>query len=682
MALTTTISQQDALTAANFLQQLIAANENNVDVSQGSAVYDLVVTALSYVSAYLQKERDGIQLRQSLRDLANLPDDVDANDATDAILSNWFLTRNSGSYARGTATVHLSQAVDVTIPASNRILASTSLVYFPDTQTSFFLPATTLTPTVDATGAVIDWTGKFPLVASQVGTAYNQATPARFIAYDTFNPYVTYIEYQTPISGGLGTQTSSDFIAESQNAISLRALINSKSNDVTLRALFSSIQKVITVGAGDPEMFRDLITEIANGIQIHSLGFMDVYTRLPLQQNTEYLTVGDTFTRNDGEAVTLIDTNVNFQSAGVQQSDILFVESGLPEAPFQFVVTSVAENSITISSRTPFSQATEANPLAPPIMYTVGNNYPGYNNKVSGAGGIAIAASTGTSEQIQQTGVVFLAPNPVYNVSQVEITNVPSVLQPWVNGATNSVVFSVRKNGLNPVGIPGSPLSFNVFAVDPANGQSATGMFGVDIGWPGHPFDNQTLQVTYDTSSGFSAIDSYVRNPDNRIICANSLVKGMHPIYVSFTVPYTLTVDPTILSQQAQNVFDPVAAASGVAAFINSYQANDELDFSLLATVARSQNGLLGSIGGFPINYTLYGPNGLVYNYTTTDKISIFPSTATPPTNAAQLLNPTDFGLPTTGYAEQLAQLLSQLGISARTVQYICSPGAVTFSQQ
>jgi hypothetical protein len=673
---TTTISQQEALDAARFLQQLIAANTTDVDVSDGSALYDQTVNALAYIAAYFQKERDGVRLRQSLRDLNNLPDDENVVDSADAILSNWFLTRPQGRYARGTAVAHLSQRVDVSVFSSTRLLKTTALAYFPDTQTSLFIPQSSLRPTIDSSGNVVDWTCQFPIVAARVGTDYNQSNPGRFIAFDRFNPYVTYVEHQTAIGGGTAMQTTRDFIAQSRTAISLRALINARSNDATLRDLFPIIEKIVTVGMGDPEMFRDVIREIASGIKIHMGGHADIYSRLPLQEVTESLTIGGRFIRNDGLAVVLRDAGRMFASAGVVPTDVLFVESGLPEAPFQYTITEVTEDTVTVSARTPFSLATDEDASLGPVLYSIGNNSPAFNNKISGLGGVAVQATQGTSRTIQQTGKVFLAARPVYKIKRVEVRSFPSTLQPYMNSTSNSIVFEPRKNGANPVGVAGRALNYNVTCIDPSNGQSALGMFAVDVGYNGHPFDGQTVEVTYDSVASFDTIDSYVRGSQTRVVCANEVVKGLHTVYLSFQVPYSLSTDPTTLAQQTLGVFDPDAAALALENFVNAYLSDDELDFSLLATQARAQSGLLGSIGTFPINYTLFGPDGSFYNYQTTDKVSLF---AQPTINGASLLNPADFGLPASGYSEALSEKLAQLGISSRTVRYVCTHGAVSF---
>lgn len=672
----TTISQQEALDAARFLQALIAANTTDVDVSEGSALYDQTVNALAYIAAFFQKSRDGVRRRQSLRDLQNLPDDEDVVDAADAIMSNWFIDRPQGRYARGTATVHLSQRVDVTMLASTRLLKTVALTYFPDTSTSLLVPQSSLRPTLDDRGNVVDWIAQVPVVAARVGPDYNQPVPGRFLAFDRFNPYVTYVEHQTAIAGGAAMQSTRDFITQSATAISLRALVNNRSNQATLTALFPAIEKIVTVGMGDPEMFRDVIAEIASSLKIHVGGHADIYSRTALQEVTESLQVGGTFVRNDGLAVVLRDEGRNFASNGVVPSDVLFVESGLPESPTQYIVTAVTEDTVTVSTRTPFSVATDEDPALGPVLYTIGNNAPSFNNKIAGLGGVAVTAAQGTSRTIQTPGVVYLAPRPVYKIKRVEIRSVPTALQPYVNTTQNSILFDPRKNGPNAPGAAGRALSYNVTAVDPANGQSALGMFALDVGFVGQPFDGQTLEVTYDSVAQFDTIDGYVRGLDTRVICANEVVKGMHPVYLSFQVPYALTTDPATLGQQTLAQFDETAAATALENFVNAYQSEDELDFSMLATQARAQSGLLGSIGAFTVTYTLYAPDGGVYTYTSNDLVTPF---ADPANNGAALTNPADFGLPASGYADALASRLAQLGVSGRTLRYVCSPGSVSF---
>ncbi len=672
----TTISAKNVSDVARFIQQLVTANNSEIDVSEGSALYDQTVNALAYIVAFLIKQENSIKNSQSLLTLSRLTEDDNVIEAADAILANWFLQRGPGTFAKGVAQVHLSQRIDLTIRASARFLKTSNLTYFIDAATAITVPQTSLRPTIDTTGTVVDWIASVPLTASRVGSEFNQLVPGRFIGFDRFNAFITFIEHQSAITGGTSKQNTSNFIAQSQNAISIRALINSRSNQITLQTLFPVIEKITSIGMGDPEMFRDLISEISTGIKLHIGGHADVYSRLPLQEVTETLVIGSSFLRNDNRIVVLKDNSQNFLTLGVVPSDILFVAQGLPEAPFQYVIREVTAHTISISLRTPFSLATDEDNSFGSILYTIGNNAPSFNNKVAGTAGEAVSADVGTTRIISRSGVVFLQPRPVYKVKQVEILDVPTRIQSYINTTTNSILFNPRINKENSIAVPGRNLTYQVTCENSSEGQTSLSMFGIDIGYLGHTFDGLLLNVTYDSVAQFDPVSSFVTSSENRIICANSLVRGLHTVYLTFQVPYSLTVDPGILRLTTLPTFDVDAAATSLENFINTYSLDDELDYSLLATQARNISALLGSIASFPIEYSLFAPNGKVYKYSTTDKVTVF---ADQTNNGAQLLNPTEVGLPIKDYEILLKEQLNQLGISHRTLRYACSNDSITF---
>ena len=57
--------------------------------------------------------------------------------------------------------------------------------------------------------------------------AYNQPA-GRFVSVDPFSPFLSYAENTTPFIYGDDMQSTADFITSSQNAFSLRALVNAR----------------------------------------------------------------------------------------------------------------------------------------------------------------------------------------------------------------------------------------------------------------------------------------------------------------------------------------------------------------------------------------------------------------------------------------------------------------------
>lgn len=659
--------------AAQFMREALQNKFPNNDYSEGNALSDLVIDSLAPQIGYLAQLRANVKNRTSLLTLLQTPEDADVREAVDALLGNLFLPRDVGSSTRGTATAHLSQRVDLTIAPNTRLRKASNLTYFPDVASTLTIPASALRPVRDITGAVVEWTATFPIVAEASGADYNQSSAGAFTAYDRFNPFILSVTHDGPLAGGKNPESNAALVTRAPSALALRSLVNSRSNAATLSQNFPYIEKITSIGMGDPEMHRDVVHEFASNMRIHIGGHGDIYTRLPVSETTERLVVGDAYTRPDEKIITLRDSTSNFLGAGVAIGDILFIHTGLTEAPFQYVIEAVRTNEIDVSPRFSFSVATLLDNTS--LTYTVGDNYPTFNNKISDAGDPKVAAG-GTTNTWQQTGYCMLPARPVYQVKRVAIQDVPLRLSGYVSVSDGAVVFSTRVFGSIATPSPGAQLQYRLTLINQDAAQSSFAMPVIELG---SVFDGETIEITYDTVNGFDAIDSFVRGPQNRVLSANVLPRAPHPIYVGATIPYSLTLDPDVLRVTSLPVLDTAGASSALETLINRYQSITELNQSFLATQARSTAALLSSVYPFTIEYSLHAPDGKIYQFRTSDIVSLAPDSTK---NTAVLLNPSEVGLPTTGYQLALAQRLQQFGVSNRTVRYIASPGAITFVQK
>lgn len=668
------VSPAAVTAAAQFMRESLQAKFPNNDYSEGNALSDLVIDSLAPQIAYLAQLRASVRNRTSLLTLLQLPEDADVREAVDGLLGNLFLARDQGTYTRGTATAHLSQRVDINIAPNVRLYKSASLKYFPDVASTLTIPATALRPIRDLTGTVVEWTATFPVVAESSGNSYDQASSGTFNSYDQFNPFLISVTHDGPLTGGKAVESNASLASRAPNALALRSLVNARSNNATLLQNFSYIEKITSVGMGDPEMHRDVITEFSSNMQIHIGGHSDIYTRLPVTEVTERLIVGDPYPRPDGKVITLRDVGTDFLSSSVISGDILYLRSGIEEAPFQYRIEAVRQYEVDVSVRFPFSEATQDTEST--ITYTIGDNYPDFNNKVATVTGTAKTAIGGTTANWQQSGAVLLPARPVYQVKRVAIQDVPLRLSSYVTSIDGAINFTNRVSGELPTPVAGGTLSY-VSRLENVNAaQSALALSVIEVGTP---FDTTILDITYDTVSGFDAIDNFVRGPQNRILASNTIVRAPHPIYVGFTVPYALTLDPDVLRVTSLPTVNTDVVSAQLEAIVNRYQSVTELNQSYLATQARNQAALLSSIYPFSIDYTLYAPDGRLYKFRTSDVLSLAPDATK---NTAQLLNPTELDLPSTGYEAELARRLQQFGVSKRTVRYVASPGAVSFVQR
>jgi hypothetical protein len=678
-----TINAEDVTTAAQLLRDVLTTKNPDNDYTEGSVLGDTIVDGHATAFALLRKQLADIKNRLSLRDISKLGDSESVTDAADAILSNFYRSRDQGRFAKGAASLHFSQRVDVLIPRRTRFFRTPQLVFYLEGTADLFIPSTTMRPNIDATGRVVDYVVPVNLTAARVGSLYNQQA-GRFVAVDPFSPFLTYAENLSPFVYGDDLQSTSAFIATSQNAFSLRALVNARSNDALLRGeLFPEIQELLTVNYGDPEMQRDLATDPASGVRLHVGGHSDIYVKLQTQEIVERLIINESAARPDNLITILRDTLLpsgSFIASGVVIGDILVIESGTPNAPFQYSIRAVRETEIEVSARVPFEIATDEETAPAALTYHIGNNYPAYDNKVT-----RTASTARTSRRLKEYNRVMLPGRPTYRVKQAELINAPSLYDPYRDIVTGTVIFSERQNApITGVPVPGSALGYYMSCKNPEAGQSNNAVTMLEVGWPAADLTGLTLEVTYTTVVGFDPIANYVNDDFNRTTGANPLVRAHHPVYLKFSIPYRVR---TII-RNSLDVFSSVGGytvsestvLSSLVNYILAVPFGVRPDTGTLSSVARVADANIVATYPFSITYTLLAPDGKMYEYATDDIATLFPDGGA--TSSARLTNPAEVGLPLTGYEAALKQQLLRLGVSDRTVRYIATTDDLALEQR
>lgn len=660
------VSQENINQAVRILRSYLGAKIENGDFSEGSVVSDLVLDPNSIIYALLASLIEDIKTKQSLLKLRSQPNNEDTSEAIDAILSNLFCERAQGSFARGNAIIHLSQRVDLPIPRNTRFFKTQSNVFYLDSDTDVFIPAEDLRPNINAAGQVTDWIAIVYLKAARVGEEYN-LTKGRFVSFDKFNSFVTYIENVSDFSQGVNVESNIDFIDNSENALSLRALINARSNDALLKKEFPLIEKIKSIDYGSPEMIRDIIREAASKIELHIGGFTDIYVRLALQENIERVFVQELTPRADGLAFIFRDSVNNFITAGVAIGDVLIINYNEPK---QYKIIRVADNELEISHQTPFKEITdELNPI-PAIAYSIGNNYPNFDNKLN----IVVPTTNATtSKSDAKKNTIVLSGRPIYRIKKIELLSAFGALEPYRDAATQSILFKERVNQeILTTPVVGDDLKYRVVVKNPGEAQSQKAVNTIEIGWPAIDLIGQEIEVTYDTLGGFEAVHSYVIDENNRPLGANTLVKAEHPIYLSFIVEYRVRAS-TILDQPLE--IDDSQMEKDLITYINTYKDSEVIDISVITSKIRELAPNISTIYPITINYDLFLPDGRVLKYQTKDKVTVLPEI----NDQVTLLNPSDFGLPSVDFQNKLKALLYQLGISNNNVRYLSVEDTVTF---
>lgn len=656
-----TVSQEDVQNADLFLSTYAKDKVPDADFSEGSVTRDFVIKAIAYIFAYLRKEQQSTRDRQSLLTLSELEDDPSVDEAVDALLSNWFITRKIGRVATLPVILHFSKASDVLLTPTTKFYRTASLIYYPNITANTVYPTSDLRATVNSDGSIEDYTLTLSMKSADVGTTYNVA-PGRFVSADNFNPYFAYAENTVDGYDGVDVETTNELLVRAPTAITVRNLVNARSIDTVLRDTYAGLKRVVSIGFGDPEMIRDYADELVTRFKMHTGGFNDIY--LEMNRSDAYekdLLIGGSYARPDGLINILRDSVVDFLALGVEVYDVLRVTVGLPRVPMEFVITNVAQHEVTIRERYPFQVATDEADPATPVSYTIGKLPSTYSDTMSSTTGY-------TSRTIAYPNKVMLAGRPHYRIKQV------TVVYP-----SSTVDLTSRVNQNPQAG------EYCVWGLEPAKAQSA---YAVDLIEVNPSYAGYTINVTYETLSGYDEVQTFVTDRFERVLCANPLAKALHPVYVSLAFSFRS-------ANNASGTTDLTALSQSVSDFINNFDATNYLDMSVILKHIRDNFPNIGTIYD-PVSLTYYlaAPDGQVYEYQTKDVVTIFPSAES---NRAFLTNglllrdpinnadidptlPGNMEIAAVADAALLGQL-SAMGISDRTTRYMTQPDLISPTQ-
>lgn len=630
------ITAQDVTTAEEFLATVVSNQVPEGRFTDGTALRDLCIKALAVVAAQLRAENKSVQSLQSLlrvRELATTSTDPAVDDAADALLSNWFITRGTGTYTRGPISIFVSRRQDYLIPRTTRFFYDRTLAFYPDSTTDLVIPAADVQPVVDAGGAVVAYVFTLRVVAAQTGAAYN-VFPGTWAGTGGFSPFVVKVTSATRFEGGGDRQNTVDMIDAAQTGIAVRNLINDRSIQATLTQKFSGLTRLTNIGMGDPEMQRDYLPTIVNAPRIHIGGHFDAYLELAVSNTTFEGVLGGVYTRPDGVTNVFVDSGVTWTSTLVQPGDVIRVTEGFVATPRDFVIQDVRANELYVSDRHPFPEATTGLTyyIYRPLFGASVQIYP--TTSVSTTG---VSAST-----VQNANTLVLPAEPHYDILDVAVVN-PDPGDTYINDPDGYVHFTSRIN--TTPALPASTstsLPFQIVGRSPADGQSARA-FDELVLPPG--YNGKRVRITYQTLAGFSAVDQFTRDRFERVLAGNVQTKGYHPVYLTLRVPYAL-------SPLATGVVNELSLRQNLVAFINSFDPRDIIDVSDITSYVKNFSANIGTVYSFQITYDLLAPNGNVYSFVTDDVVAMDPAKET------------------SGSGISLNDLL-ELTVSDRTVRYL-----------
>lgn len=646
------VSSQDVTDAEIFLEEFLSDKITDGDYTDGSALRDLAIKAISFNFAYLRKTATQLRVRQSLLTLSEVDttdDSESADDAVDEILSNWYAKRNLGTYARIVAYGHASQPVDITIDTNIVFYKTTDLSFVLDNAgVDLFIPAESLVALFDSTGEITDYIFPIPLIATLPGTDFN-IEPGIFASFDIFNAYVTRVETLAKASGGEDVETSTDYLSRVQTLITVRNLINARSVDAVLRDEFEDLKGITTIGMGDPEMIRDLVSEPATGLELHVGAHMDMFLFADTVETSALGVVGAKFTRPDNiinvfRDTTYADYDAITNPTGHKFTDadpvsgltptagmVIRIRDGLPIDPHDYMIREVRDTELVVSERVPFPLATDV--LSTYVKWSIGHTMPGYEDVVG-------EKATGeTSQQMQTPGRITVQGGPFYHVKDVTLDDASD---PDADSDDGLVHFNIRVN-TTPTEQVAPDNEYQVLVNNPEYHQSKQSFIEIVVGTDTDPtkYDGKTLKVTYDTLVNFATVSDYVSDRRRRISAESSLVRAYHPAYLSLTLEYRLL-------STATEAVDEDAIIDYIVSYINTYNPREVMGMNQIADAVRVAFPTVGRIYPFTIYYDVHLPDGRVIEFESDEEVTVpwvpaeLEAVLTTP---GSFTNPGDYGL-------------------------------------
>lgn len=218
---------------------------------------------VAYYHAVLETAiRTNLRRYQSARSLQQIESDPTLADDTvvNEVLSNWGVTRNSGTKAAGSVTIELAAARSITVPQGS-VFEANGLQY---RATATFIARVNAGQVVTENDRQVielsngNWAFTIDVEAAEVGLDYKLNAGDLIVPNSSLVSYVTSYATST-FTDGTNTETNAELLNELQLGISAKTLSNRTNMRSWLRSVvaFEGVTNQSIVGYGDPEMLRD-----------------------------------------------------------------------------------------------------------------------------------------------------------------------------------------------------------------------------------------------------------------------------------------------------------------------------------------------------------------------------------------------------------------------------------------
>ena len=258
------------------LVEMLLEELPSLDLNPGRVLRALLIRPAALFAALNNLNVNKLQRSQSLLEVEEDPALADTT-TVDAILSNFLLSRESGTKASGQISIVVDERVTTSIPAGT-VFTSTSGFKFANAATFTGVTDSSLVNTARDRLMTQRSDNKYvftvDVVAAVVGAASEVGKDTRF-TLDPQPPRFFDAFAGSDFTGGKSTETNQAAVARLRTGITAQTVVGRGHIEALLRNQFTGILDISTIGYGDLEMRRDS----HNFFSISQGGKVDIYPR-------------------------------------------------------------------------------------------------------------------------------------------------------------------------------------------------------------------------------------------------------------------------------------------------------------------------------------------------------------------------------------------------------------------
>lgn len=364
------IRPEDLRAARQLLRAALRAANLPAEVAEGSAVDELIIGPAAMAMAVLRADAAAHDLARSRQGILQIPDAAERAQSAQVFANNLFLSPQPGAPARGVVRVEFSRSTSGVVPVGATFTAPRGQQFRYDGAIALLYSASDLRVETDAQGT-LRYVLYVPVVAALPGVEGNLDSVV-FSGWTPFSPYIQAVRTAGPLTGGAAAESPEALLARLPQAITTRNLISQQSLMAQLAIEFPTLQGVVVVRAGEPEMVRDRTLFPGLGPAVSHGGCVDIYTHFASSTRTIEVPVGEAWGQATGEWTAFRDLAADLEGyplfQNVRPGDVLRITDPQADEATTYVIEHADASRLDVSGLVPFTRLTPQ-PLASGVLF-------------------------------------------------------------------------------------------------------------------------------------------------------------------------------------------------------------------------------------------------------------------------------------------------------------------------